>query len=416
MRKELSFVGAAAAFTLAGLAFADAPNPAAWKHVSNPAFYQASLPADNPPTPQRIRLGEKLFHDKRLSSNGQVSCATCHDSARAFTDGKPVSIGVGKTQRNSPTVMDAMFSPVQFWDGRSPTLEEQAKLPMTNPVEMGLRDGKHAEEIVRGLPEYGPLFTEAFGSPEVTFDRIAAAIGSFERTTISSPAPFDRYLKGDQKAISASAKRGWSLFNGQGRCLSCHAVNGTGAFFTDYKFHNIGIAAHRKNFAELARKGMALIETGNVDQIDRLAIEDPDFTELGRFLVTKNPADAGAFKTPPLRNIAVTGPYMHDGSMDTLWDVMDHYNKGGIANPFLDGGIHRLGLTEPQIDDLVEFMFTLTSPEFASFAKKEQARQRAASRTKRPERDTALALGKKGNNSDAVIPQTRKDPATLGTF
>jgi cytochrome c peroxidase len=323
-------------------------------------------------------------------------------------------VGVGKTQRNSPTVFNALFSSTQFWDGRAATLEDQAKLPIVNSLEMGLKNGQEAESKIQAIPEYKPLFKDAFGSEEITYDKIAAAIASFERTQVSTPAPFDRFLHGEEKAISASAKRGWSLFNGQGRCISCHGLNPTGAFFTDNKFHNIGIAAHRKDFVALARKALAVVESGNPDQVDELAIGNDGFTELGRFLVTKNPGDAGAFKTPTLRNIVVTAPYMHDGSFATLWDVMDHYNKGGVANPFLDGGIHRLGLTEAQIDDLVNFMATLTSPEFQKSATRELARQRTLSRKRRPERDNALAMGKKGAGSDAVIPQTTKDPARVG--
>src|SRR5205823_6198973 len=150
--------------------------------------------------------------------------------------------------------------------------------------------------------------------------------------------PFDRFLNGDAKAISPAAQRGWALFNGQGRCVSCHAVNQTIPFFTDYKFHNIGVAAQKQDFVALATEALKVVQTGNQKQIDELAIQSAKYTELGRFLVTKNPGDIGAFKTPPLRNIVVTAPYMHDGSFASLWDVMDHYNKGGTANPYLDRG------------------------------------------------------------------------------
>lgn len=389
-------------------------SPVPWKFISNPEFYSFVIPKNNPVTAEKITLGAKLFNEKRLSSNGKVSCTTCHDPTKAFTDGKKVAIGVGVGHRNSPSVVNAMFSSFQFWDGRAPTLEEQAKLPMTNPVEMGLKDGKQAEEILKSLPEYRPLFVKAFGDDQITFERMAMAIASFERTQLSKPAPFDRFLQGDEKAISESAKRGWSIFNGQGRCVSCHGVNSTAAFFNDNKFHNIGVAAHRHDFVDLAKKGLSLIESGNVKQIDELAVQSPGFTELGRFLVTKNPGDIGAFKTPTLRNVMVTAPYMHDGSMATLWDVMDHYNRGGTVSPYLDGGIHRLGLTETQIDDVIAFMATLTSPEYETLAKKEFARQKALSKTSRPERQTATALGKSGDASDAVQPQPLKNPAHVG--
>src|SRR5205823_4137243 len=165
--------------------------------------------------------------------------------------------------------------------------------------------------------------------------------------------------------------------------------------FSDQKFHNIGIAAHKTDFIDLARKAAGMVRGGDLKQIDELAIQT-EFSELGRFLVTKHSNDIGAFKTPTLRNIAVTAPYMHDGSLATLWDVMDHYNKGGIPNPNLDGGMQRLGLSEAEIDDVVAFLGSLTSDKFAELGHEEMARQRAQ-KTKRPERDTAVAMGKKGD-------------------
>lgn len=411
-----AMTSAAALLVLAGVAIGASEDGAKWSYIAPVEYFEFAVPPSNPQSPAKIKLGETLFNEARMSKNGSVSCATCHLPARAFTDGKPVAEGVGKTQRNSPTTVNAMFSTTQFWDGRSPSLEEQSKLPITNPVEMGLKDGAEAEAKIRAIPEYKAMFKAAFGDEAITFDRIAMALAAFERTHVSTPAPFDRFLRGDTKAISASAKRGWSLFNGQGRCISCHGVNPTGAFFFDNKFHNIGIAAHKKDFVTLARQALTIIETGNEKQIDELAIENDDFTELGRFLVTKSPGDIGAFKTPTLRNVTVTGPYMHDGSLTTLWDVMDHYNKGGIANPFLDGGIHRLALSESQIDDIVAFMETLTSPEFKALGDQEMARQRRLKTTRRPERDTALAMGQKRTpvGSDAVPPQPFKDPGDLG--
>jgi cytochrome c peroxidase len=382
--------------------------------ISNPELVDFVTPRDNPTTDAKVLLGDRLFNDKRISANGKVACATCHEPARAFTDGKALAEGVARGNRNSPTVVNALFSATQFWDGRAPSLEEQAKLPVTNPVEMGLKDAADAENHIKAIAQYPPLFQQAFGDPAITFDRFAMAIAAFERRQISKPAPFDRYLQGNPRAISAAAQRGWTIFNGQGDCISCHGMSATGAFFTDGKFHNIGVAAHKQNFVELAKKGMRVIETGNLKQIDELAVESPEFTELGRFMVTKNPGDIGAFKTPTLRNIMVTGPYMHDGSMATLWDVMDHYNRGGTANPYLDGGIHRLGLTESQIDDVVAFLATLTSPEFEALGRKEYARQLALSRKRRPERKTDIALGRAGDGSDAVQKAGAEDPAKLG--
>src|SRR5205807_427905 len=181
-------------------------------------------------------------------------------------------------------------------------------------------------------------------------------------------APFDRFVAGDEKAIDDSARRGWGLFNGKGRCNNCHAFSTVSPLFSDQKFHNIGIAAHKTDFIGLARKATAIVRGGDLKQIDELAIQT-DLSELGRFLVTKSSNDIGAFKTPGLRNVAITSPYMHDGSFATLWDVMDHYNKGGVPNPNLDGGMQRLGLTEAEIDDMVSFMGSLTSAKFAAVGK-----------------------------------------------
>ncbi|HEX3494725.1 MAG TPA: cytochrome-c peroxidase, partial [Methylocella sp.] len=215
-------------------------------------------------------------------------------------------------------------------------------------------------------------------------------------------------------AISDSAQRGWTLFQGKGRCSSCHAFNAVSPLFSDQKFHNIGIAAHKQNFAELARKALGILKTGDTKQIDELALQT-SYSELGRFLVTKNPADIGAFKSETLRNIGITGPYMHDGSLATLWDVMDHYNKGGVPNPYLDGGMQRLALSEAEIDDLVAFLFALTDDRFADFNKAELARQTSL-KTNRPQRETEIAEGRKGDLGDAGITPDLRNPASIGAY
>lgn len=332
-------------------------------------------------------------------------------------DHKTTSVGIKnqRGQRNSPTVLNAMFNATQFWDGRAATLEDQAKLPILNPIEMGMPNAEAVVAKVQGIPEYASAFQKLNGRAP-TYEDIAAAIAAFERTQFSGNAPFDRFIAGDDKAIDASAKRGWALFNGKGRCNECHAGNSVSPLFSNQKFHNIGIAAHKQDFVALAREGLERVKSGDQKQIDELALETK-FSELGRFMVTKRTNDIGAFKTPTLRNILVTGPYMHDGSMDTLWDVMDHYNKGGVPNPFLDGGMQRLGLTEAEIDDLVAFLTTLTDDRFAAYGKQELARQKGL-KNKRPQRDTAVALGKKGNLGDvAPTPDiARKNPATNGVY
>ena len=379
------------------------------------ALYEISVPADAAPTEARIALGEKLFNDKRLSSDDSVSCATCHDPEKGFVDHKPQSEGVRKQrgQRNSPTVLNAMFNASQFWDGRAATLEDQAKLPILNPIEMAQKSPDDVVAKVAAIAEYAKQFQAVFGR-DVNYDDLAAAIAAFERTQFTGDAPFDKFIYGDEKALSDSAKRGWALFNGKGRCNACHAFSTANPLFSDQKFHNIGIAAHKTDFIERARKAAAIVRAGDMKQVDELAIQT-DFSELGLFLVTKSLGDIGAFKTPTLRNIAATGPYMHDGSMATLWDVMDHYNKGGVPNPNLDGGMQRLGLSEAQIDDVVAFMQSLTSERFAALAKTETAKQQAR-KNNRPERDTDTAMGKKGHLGDIAPDPNPAEPAAFGVL
>jgi cytochrome c peroxidase len=380
-------------------------------------LYRLSVPAERAPTPERVSLGEKLFRDERLSANGKVACATCHVPERGFVDGKPLSDGVAppkKTARNSPTVLNAMFNATQFWDGRAATLEDQAKLPITNPIEMGMKSGDDVAAKLRSLPEYGPLFQQAFGR-EPTFDDFSLAVAAFERTQFSGDAPFDAFIMGDEKALNDKARRGWALFNGKARCSECHAGNAVSPLFSDQKFHNIGIAAHKQDFMQLAREALDVVRTGDQKQIDELAIQSDKLTELGRFLVTRRQNDVGAFKTPTLRNVGITAPYMHDGSMATLWDVMDHYNKGGVPNPYLDGGMQRLGLTENEIDELVTFLFSLTDRRFTALNQKALAAQ-TARKGKRPERETDVAMGKKGHLGDLAPNPDLKNPAELGLF
>jgi cytochrome c peroxidase len=399
---------------IAALVCTAAPLPKLPIGVS-PVLYELSLKGGRPPTAEEIALGDKLFNDKRLSADDSVSCATCHDPKQAFTDGKPTSVGIKNQagQRNSPTVLNAMFGATQFWDGRSATLEDQAVLPITNPIEMGMASNDAVVAKLKGIPEYAAAFKKLYNR-EITIGDVASALAAFERTQFSGNARFDHFLAGDAKALSASEKRGWALFNGKGRCNSCHAGNAISPLFTDGKFHNIGIAAHKTDFVKLAAEGLATVRSGDEKQIDELALGSK-FSELGRFLVTKNENDIGSFKTPTLRNIALTGPYMHDGTLATLWDVMDHYNKGGVPNPYLDGGMQRLGLTEGEIDDLVAFMFALTSSDFKAQESKALTAQKAK-KTKRPERDTEAALGKKGHLGDLAPVHDKKDPAEVGIF
>jgi len=360
---------------------------------------EAATPLANPQTPEKIALGQKLFFDARLSVGGTVACSTCHDPARAFTDGLPVSIGVqGRVgQRNSPTILNALYNKTQFWDGRAKTLEEQAGLPIINSVEMGQPDLAAAVASIAAIKEYQQEFQAVFGRPPNETD-LVRAIASYERTQVSFNSPFDHFLAGEQSAIGDDAKRGWELFNTRGRCNKCHALSEDKrdtTFFTDNDFHNIGIGIIRHNVVALARQAEQLIKSGDTGAIDRAAIQS-DMSALGRFLITKKETDTASFKTPDLRNVLVTGPYFHDGSQETLWDVMDHYNKGdGLKDPYLDEDIQPLALSEGDIDDLVAFLASLTSPDYKEQGAKELARQSELSLTTRPQRDTARAFGPK---------------------
>jgi cytochrome c peroxidase len=295
------------------------------------------IPADNPPTAETIALGRRLYYDTSLSVDHTVSCATCHDPADGFTDDKPVSNGVqNKTgTRSAPTVINSAYNTLQFWDGRAPSLEKQAEGPIANPVEMAYS----LEGVVDRLNQdtsYREQFKKAWGTDKITVDIITKSIGSFERTVLSGNSPFDRfYYGGDKTALSASAQRGLKVFQDpkRGNCAVCHTIDKKYALFTDNKFHNIGVGADLQ---------------GN-------------FTDTGRYSQTKNNADMGAFKTPTLRNIAQTAPYMHDGELRDLKAVIDHYIGGGNSNPHLDKEIHVLDfLSGQEREDLQEFLKSLT--------------------------------------------------------
>jgi cytochrome c peroxidase len=363
------------------------------------AATRAAIPPDNPQTPEKIALGQRLFFDGRLSADGTVACSTCHDPARAFTDGRPTSVGIkGRIgQRNAPTILNALYNKTQFWDGRVKTLEEQAALPIVNPAEMGQPSLDAAVARIAAIPEYQDAFRKVFGGPPNARD-LLRAIASYERTQLSFDSPFDRFIAGDSTAIDDAAKRGWELFNTRARCNKCHALTEQkrdATYFTDNDFHNIGIGIIRHNVVALARQAKQAIKSGDMSQIDRAAIQT-DMSALGRFLITGRERDSAAFKTPDLRNVLVTGPYFHDGSQETLWDVMDHYNKGdGLQNPYLDEDIQPLALTEDDIDDVVALLASLTSADYKEQGIKELARQRELARTNRPQRDTARAFGPK---------------------
>ncbi len=354
-----------------------AQNPSDSAPVGLPSL---PVPAHNPQTPEKIALGKKLFEDKRFSTTGKVSCSTCHDSEKAFTD-SPLKVSEGidglTGTRNAPTVVNAAYFTAQFWDGRSPSLEDQALHPFINPVEMGLKNHEPILEVIRSDPEYIEAFTKIFGKNETTIsmDEVTQAIAAFERTQVFGATPFDRYyFLGDPTALTTAQKRGLDLFVNEGRCVSCHIIEQTQALFTDNRFHNVGVGINgiQKDVPDLA--GEFLKAGYTKTEVDEKVLTDTRTSELGRLVVTRDFDDIGSFKTPTLRNIAVTAPYMHDGSLKTLNEVMVHYNNGGVTeegdpvNDFLSSGIRPLNLTDQQLADLEAFMQALTSPEFADLA------------------------------------------------
>lgn len=333
------------------------------------------IPKDNPQSKSKIILGDQLYHDTRFSADSKVSCATCHAREKTFTDNLSVSKGFKDRTgtRNAPTVVNAAYYSSQFWDGRSPDLEDQAKQPPINPVEGGLHSHKEMVNLVKKDAHYKKAFYKVFGvkAKDITIDHIVKAIASFERTIISGNSAFDRYMYGgEENALSSQEKRGLDVFRNQGRCVSCHTISQTYALFTDNRFHNIGVGVKRLGGREskVAKTFLKSILHGK--SVDEEVLSNMDSSELGRFAVTKDITDMSAFKTPTLRNVEKTFPYMHDGSLNTLEEVVVFYNEGGRMSPlekesrFLDGGMRPLNLSSEQQLDLVAFLKALTSPEY----------------------------------------------------
>jgi cytochrome c peroxidase len=332
-------------------------------------------PSDNPITDAKAKLGDMIFDEKRISADNSIACNTCHSPRNGFTTHTAASRGVGDQigKRNAPSILNAMFYRSMFWDGRAATLEEQAMLPILNPVEMGQKDRKEVVAKLAAIPEFVEAFQKVFGHAP-NWEDMSKALAAFERSRLSTEAPFDRFLHGDEKAFSASQRRGWALFTGKARCGSCHTYDPALPLFGDNRFHNTGVAAGKQDFNQLAKRAAESAAAGNKAEIDKLALET-DYSDLGRFLVTQKREDIGAFKTPFLRDVLLTGPYMHDGSLETLWDVIEFFSKGGGQNPFLDPEMKPLGLTASEVDDLVNFLGALTSDRFAELRAAELDRQ-----------------------------------------
>jgi cytochrome c peroxidase len=287
------------------------------------------VPANNKLTPTRVKLGEMLFFDPRLSGSNWISCATCHNPGLGWSDGQPTALGNGMTagKRSTPSIVNSAFNKLQMWDGRFGSLEEQAVGPMQAPSEMN----GSIEQILaklKSVPGYVQAFEKAYPGEGITKETLAKAVASFERTVISKNSPFDAWIHGNQTAISPSAQRGFDLFVGKASCDVCHS----GPNFADDGFHNIGLKEN---------------------------------TDEGRYAKTPVRVSKGAFKTPTLRDIALTAPYMHNGAYRSLEEVVDHYNRGGDDRQNLDPNIKPLGLTDQEKKDLVQFMKTLSGKQVA---------------------------------------------------
>lgn len=289
-----------------------------------------------PPEPEQVRLGRWLYFDTRLSADDTIGCVTCHLPEHGFSEPTPVSTGIRgqKGGRKAPSFINAAFAfyPATFWDGRAGSLEEQAAGPIENPIEMG-NTHEVAVASIRAAASYGHYFERAFGDDTVDLDRITRAIAAYERTRISGNSDWDKWRDADDEepdaaTVSAEVERGHELFFGDAKCATCHVGNS----FTDSRFHNLGIGWNE---------------------------ESRTFADEGRGKISGDPAETGAFKTPGLREVHLRAPYMHDGSLATLKDVVEHYRKGGTPNPQLSPKMFVLDLTDADVDALVSFMEAL---------------------------------------------------------
>lgn len=295
-----------------------------WRDFARPSFIPS--PPDNVPTPEKIALGEKLFRDPRLSANGKIACASCHDPRLAFTDGEPTGRGVTerRSKRHTPTLWNLAWAPTLLWDGRATSLEDQALHPLEHPDEMG----NQLDRIVEWLSaeeDYRRDFQAAFpGDQAITPRNVLKAIAAYERTLVSPPTRFDRWISGDDGALTEEEKAGFAIFAGKGRCIACHS----GFAFTDHSFHDIGLPTD----------------------------------DLGRGPVLGVPEINHGFKTPGLRELAWTAPYMHNGSLATLEDVIRHYESGGISRPSRSKDMpDGLMLSDDERAALIAFLGTLSS-------------------------------------------------------
>ena len=339
------------------------------KHLGLPKL---EAPSQDPAARAKIELGRKLFFDRRLSINQTISCGMCHVPEQAFANNElKTAVGVeGRgVKRNTPTVINIGFLEVLFHDGRDVALETQFIAPLVARNEMANPSAGYVVARLNAMEDYKPLFAAAFGAP-ASLDRIGQALARYQQSLVSGNSPFDRfYFGGDAAALNAGEKRGLEIFTGKGGCVSCHQIDEDAALFTDHQFHDTGYGWLR----EQARQNpddivMVEVAPGVTYPMRREAIEAvgaPAEPDLGRYEVTEDPDDRWKFRTAPLRNVALTAPYMHDGHLATLHDVIAFYDRGGPGHALQDARVRPLGLSTQEKADLEAFLRSLTSPDLA---------------------------------------------------
>lgn len=342
---------------------------------------QVSYPSSAPPSPAVVSLGRKLFMDRRLSSNNTLSCAMCHVPEQGFAAIElATSVGIeGRSlRRNAPTLLNVAYVGDLFHDGRSSSLEQQAWEPLLNPIEMGNPAMLDVLRKIRAMPDYAGRFEAAFGADGANERTVGAALAGYQRTLVSGDSRFDRWrYAGDKSALSASEQAGFAVFAGKGRCIVCHSVGKKTALFSDARFHNTGIGFGRsEGAADPAHRYLVQLAPGVVTALreaELASVSEPVQGDTGRQEVTHQPGDKWAYRTPTLRNVAITGPYMHDGSMATLEAVIEHYQHGGIDNPGKDPLVQHLQLSTGDKRNLAAFLRSLTGSNVATLAKQARA-------------------------------------------
>jgi cytochrome c peroxidase len=341
-----------------------APAPAEVSAITVPlGLPPMPYPAGNVPTAERVELGRKLFFDRRLSFNGTMSCGMCHVPDHGFTSNElRMSIGnEGATvRRNAPTVLNVGYHTSLFHDGRDRELETQAWGPFLANNEMANPSMGHVIDKLRSLPDYGGMFERAFGGHGPSADTVGQALASYERSLVSGNSRFDRFrYGGDAGALSAQEQRGFAVFSGKGRCVTCHLVGDTSALFSDFRFYNTGIGWVRGLPPSTVHVQLTPDYSTELTEKEILPISETVPNDVGRFEITLDPDDRWAYKTPTLRNVALTAPYMHDGSLSTLEEVVEFYDKGGAGAPEQSPLIVPLALSAEEKADLVSFLKTL---------------------------------------------------------